>query len=42
MPNVTVEQVEEIVQDGEIAQRVIEVSNTSMGQEMSEFDTVPT
>lgn len=39
MGNVTVEQVEEIVQDGEIAQRVMEVSNTSMGQEMSEFDT---
>lgn len=36
----TVEEVEEMVGDGEIAQRVIELANNSMGQEMSEFDTV--
>ena len=36
---ITAEEVEEIVGDGEIAERVIELANNSMGQEMSEFDT---
>lgn len=40
MKEVSVEQIEEITQDGEIAQRVGELSSASMGQEMSEFDTV--
>lgn len=36
---VSAEEVEEIVGDGEIAEKVIELANNSMGQEMSEFDT---
>jgi len=38
-PDDLLEQVEEIVHDGEIAQRVIDALKTSMGQELGEIDT---
>lgn len=35
----TLATLEEIVHDGEIAQRIIDASNISMGQDLSEIDT---
>lgn len=35
----TVQQIEEIIHDGELAQRVYDAAQTSMGQDLSEIDT---
>jgi len=35
----TVAQIEEIIPDGELAQKVFDISLTSMGQDLSEIDT---
>lgn len=35
----TLQELEAIVHDGELAQRIIDASNISMGQDLSEVDT---